>query len=159
MPKVMYFLNSKEETGIRLTGFNFEAFSKTNFKSKIIKHSIDETGFEISIPFNTGGMFFSPIIKRKITKEKRGTEAEKQTSYAADLNSLFLGMGSQYWLFSKPFFYDMFDQKINSQIQTSNKNLSYFFLNSYGFNFSRLISGSIKDLYIPLESVDRKSVV
>ena len=146
-----YFPNSKEDTGIRLTGLNFEAFSKTNFKNKITKHSIDETGFEISIPFNTGGMFFSPIIKRKITKEKRGTEAEKQVSYAADLNSLFLGMGSQYWLFSKPFFYDMFDQKINSQIQTSNKNLSYFFLNSYGFNFSRLISGSIKDLYIPLE--------
>ena len=146
-----YFTNEEDKTGIRLSGLNFEAFSKTNFQNKKQKGSGDETGIEISIPFNTGKIFFSPIIKRKVTKEKRAIEAEKLESYALDLNSLFTGLGEQYWLFSKPFFYDMFDQKINSQIQTKNKNLFYSFFNSYGFNLSRLISGTIKDLYTPLE--------
>ena len=146
-----YFANEEDKTGIRLSGLNFEAFSKTNFQNKKQKESGDETGIEISIPFNTGKMFFSPIIKRKVTKEKKAIEAEKLESYALDLNSLFTGLGEQYWLFSKPFFYDMFDQKINSQIQTENKNLFYSFFNSYGFNLSRLISGTIKDVYTPLE--------
>ena len=146
-----YFANEGDEKGIQLSGVNFDAFSKTNFQNKKPKVSSDETGFEISIPFNTGKIFFSPIIKRKITKEKIGAEAEKQYSYVSDLKSLFTGLGDQYWIFSKPFFYDMFDQKINSQIQTENKNLFYSFFNSYGFNISRLISGTIKDLYTPLE--------
>ena len=146
-----YFPNEKDKKGIQLSGVNFDAFSKTAFQNKGKLKSLDETGFEISIPFNTGKIFFSPIIKRKVTKEKVGAEAEKQYSYASDLESLFTGLGGQYWIFSKPFFYDMFDQKINSQIQTENKNLFYSFFNSYGFNISRLISGTIKDLYTPLE--------
>nr|WP_314780385.1 hypothetical protein [uncultured Treponema sp.] len=146
-----YFANEEDKKDIQLSGVNFDAFSKTNFQNKKQKVSIDETGFEISIPFNTGKIFFSPIIKRKITKEKKAIEAEKLASYASDLKSLFTGLGDQYWIFSKPFFYDMFDQKINSQIQTENKNLFYSFFNSYGFNISRLISGTIKDLYTPLE--------
>jgi len=146
-----YFANEEDKKGIQLSGVNFDAFSKTNFQNKKQKVSSDETGFEISIPFNTGKIFFSPIIKRKVTKEKKAIEAEKLESYASDLKSLFTGLGNQYWLFSEPFFYDMFDQKINSQIQTENKNLFYSFFNSYGFNISRLISGTIKDLYTPLE--------
>ncbi|MGI5083649.1 hypothetical protein [Treponema putidum] len=146
-----YFANEEDKTGFRLSGFNFEAFSKIDFQNKTEKKSGDETGIEISVPFNTGKIFFSPIIKRKITKEKKAIEAEKPKSYALDLNSLFTGLGEQYWLFSKPFFYDMFDQRINSQIQTENKNLFYSFFNSYGFSVSRLISGSIKDLYVPIE--------
>ena len=146
-----YFANEEDKKDIQLSGVNFDAFSKTNFQNKKQKVSSDETGFEISIPFNTGKIFFSPIIKRKITKEKKAIEAEKLASYASDLKSLFTGLGDQYWIFSKPFFYDMFDQKINSQIQTENKNLFYSFFNSYGFNISRLISGTIKDLYTPLE--------
>ncbi|UTC66223.1 MULTISPECIES: hypothetical protein [unclassified Treponema] len=146
-----YFPKDENKEGIQLSGFNFDAFSKTVFQGKTKKKSIDETGFEISIPFNTGKIFFFPIIKRKITKEKNGTEAEKLESYASDLRSLFTGLGGQYWLFSKPFFYDMFDQKINTQIQSENKDLFFGFFNSYGFSLSRLISGSIKDLYTPID--------
>lgn len=146
-----YFPNEKDQEGVQLSGVNFDVFSKTAFQNKGKVKTLDETGFEISIPFNTGKIFFSPIIKRKITKEKIGAEAKKQDSYASDLKSLFEGLGGQYWLFSKPFFYDIFDQKINSQIQTENKNLFYSFFNSYGFNLSRLINGTIKDLYTPLE--------
>ncbi|UTC74322.1 hypothetical protein E4O03_08715 [Treponema sp. OMZ 792] len=146
-----YFPNEKDKDGIQLSGINFDAFSKTLFQNKGKVKSLDETGFEISVPFNTGKIFFSPIVKRKITKEKIGTEAEKQDSYASDLKFLFTGLGGQYWLFSIPFFYDMFDQKIVKEIQTNNNEVYYTFFNSYGFNLSRLISGTIKDLYTPLE--------
>lgn len=146
-----YFPNEKNKEGIQLSGFNFDAFSKTFFQNTGKKKVLDETCFEISVPFNTKKIFFSPIIKRKITKEKIGSKAENQNTYAADLRFLFTGMGSQYWLFSKPFLYDMFDQKILKEIQSGNNEIYYSFFNSYGFNISRLINGTIDDLYTPLE--------
>ena len=138
------------EKNVFFSGFNFEATAFTRIKNTATKQCDEQTQLSVSIPFEVKNVFFTPVFERKILKNKPEIEIKNQNKYADDLYSLFKGMGEQFWLFSKPIIYDLFDKKINKQIQKNNFN-NYVFYNLYGLNISRLITATTKDLYMPIE--------
>lgn len=140
--------DNENTKNIKFLGCNFVSYTRSNFSGKNLS---EQTKFSMSFPFKTKSIFFTPIWERQILKQKPEEESSKQKKYAHDLKLLFTGMGEQYWFFSKPVLYDLFDQKINSQIQLQNKNI-YSFINLYGINISRLIGNKISDLYLPVET-------
>ncbi len=138
------------EKKIKFLGLNFDAAAFSGFTGDKQKQKIEQTKVSLSFPFTANDIFFTPVWERKILKQKTGNGLSGENSYSDDLSALFLGMGEQYWLFSKPIIYDMFDRKINRQLRFGNNNI-YGFVNVYGLNISKLISTTIKDLYTPIE--------
>lgn len=151
--KIIFNLFSDTAPSVKnaaLSGFNFEGSAAAKIYNTTNSQCEEETKFSISIPFSVKTIFFTPIFERKILKQKSETQMQYEKKYSDDIRSLFIGMGEQYWLFSKPIFYDLIDKKINKQIQLNNLH-NYIFYNSYGVYISRLISTTISDLYVPLE--------
>lgn len=142
--------DSDESKKVKFLGVNFDTSTLSNFTGDKQKQFNEQTKVSLSFSFAANDIFFTPVWERKILKQKSDDSLINEKNYREDLTELFLGMREQYWLFSKPVIYDMFDKKINDQIQLNNKNI-YSFINLYGFNISRLISTTIKDLYIPIE--------
>ncbi|MEL3913617.1 hypothetical protein [Treponema pedis] len=150
---IFNFFSNNGKTALKDTnflGFNFEASVFTKVNNRGLSQCEEQTRFSVSVPFEIKKIFFTPVWERKILKTKPEAETKKQNGYSEDIYFLFKGMGEQFWLFSKPVFYDLIDKKINTQIQINNFN-NYAFYNLYGLNISRIISSSITDLYIPLE--------
>ena len=151
--KIIFNLFSDTSASIKntkLLGFNLEGIAAAKIYNSNNPQCEEETKFSISIPFEVKNIFFTPIFERKIVKQKTGSEMQYQKKYSDDIHYLFIGMGEQYWLFSKPIFYDLIDKRINKQIQLNNLH-NYMFYNSYSLNISRLISTTMSDLYLPLE--------
>lgn len=149
--KVIFNLFSNSNNSakkISLLGFNFESAASAKIYNSTNQQCEEQTKFSISFPFEAAHIFFTPIFERKIIKQKSGII--QQNTYDDDMRNLFTGMGEQYWMFSKPVFYDLVDKKINKQLQLNNP-YNYAFYNLYGFNISRLIDTAIKSLYLPLE--------
>ncbi len=150
------FSNKEHEGGVSFVGFNTDATTKIIFTQDKKKQAKETTSFNLSIPFRVDNIFLTPLFSREISRSKPDSELSKQNNYAQDLNALFSGMGTQYWLFSKVLFYDLFDRKIKKQMQINDYNF-YYFYNSYGFSLSRLLKNSMFDLFVPLEFTTKVS--
>ncbi len=142
--------NDAENKKAVFLGLNINANTRINFEQDKLKQSKETTSFSISAPFKVDNIFMTPLFTRKIERNKADSELALQNSYKQDLNSLFTGLKTQYWIFSKPIFYDLFDKNINKQMQLNDLN-SYYFYNVYSFSLSRLLKTSLIDLFLPLE--------
>ncbi len=149
------FTNTQENTEedektVEFLGANINAYTKTNFKNDKMKSAEETTLLNMSFPFKVKDVFLTPVYTRRIIRNKPAIELKHQDNYARDLNSLWSGMQTQFWIFTKPILYDLFDKNINKQMQINDYN-EYSFYNNYSFSISRLISTSMMDLFLPIE--------
>lgn len=131
--------------GFHFSGFNFDShISADNNENSDKTHTIY---YSFRLPMSFKNIFITPLWERQGSKILKNTISK---NYKEDFNLIFRGIEEQPWFFSTPIFFDFFDKKILSNIQSSNTNI-YVFFNTYGLEMSRLIYYDIKDIYIPTE--------
>ncbi|MGP1414666.1 MAG: hypothetical protein ACTTJ6_01850 [Treponema sp.] len=131
-------------SGFSVLGLNFDSrvYAVNNASSD--KNENITYSFRLPLAFNE--VFITPFWERLASKQ---ISFRRSLNYKDDFISLFASLKEQYWFFATPIIYDIFDQKILYRIQTQKD--SYSFSNIYGLDISRLISNTLKDLYIPHE--------
>lgn len=131
--------------GFNFLGFNFDSYIEANNNADSDK--IYKNLYLFKFPMVLKNVFITPVWERYTSKILKNIISK---NYKEDFNLIFNGIREQYWFFASPFFYDLFDKKILSEIQLSNIH-SYIFSNTYGLEISRLIYYDLKDIYTPTE--------
>ena len=132
------------DSGFNILGFNFDA--KIYATNNLFSQKNENITYSFRVPLAFNEVFITPFWERLSSKE---ISFRKSLSYKDDFASLFAGLKEQYWFFSTPIIYDIFDRSILNKMRGLKNN--YSFSNTYGLDVSRLISNTLKDLYTPHE--------
>ena len=132
------------DSGFNILGVNFD--SKIYATNNLASQKNENITYSFRIPLAFNEVFITPFWERLASKR---IDFRRSLSYRDDFNSLFNSLKEQYWFFATPIIYDIFDRSILRKIRGLNDN--YSFSNTYGLDVSRLISNTLRDLYIPHE--------
>jgi len=132
-------------SGFNIQGINFDAHLYSDNNISLRKKDNISTSFRLFMAYNE--IFITPYWERFASKQ---FISKLSFNYKDDFTSMFNSLKEEYWFFSVPIFYDLFDRTILSKMQISFNNV-YTFSNTYGLEVSRLLLNTIQDLYTPLE--------
>ncbi len=133
-------------SGFSFQGLNFRSKLKADNSFQASKQDLTE--ISLRLPLSYSIVFITPFWERGASKSFTKKDS---VSYKSDFESMFRSLKEQYWLFSTPVFYDLFDRRLPSRLQAKDGVAYYAFSNLYGLNLSRILFESYRDLYIPIE--------
>ena len=136
-----------ETSGFNVEGVNMEARLRSENSSLASKK--DAIFVQLRLPFTYNEVFITPFWERSGEKYFK---KKVSASYKSDFESMFSSLKDEYWIFSVPILYDLFDPTLRKKMQTVDQNILYSFSNTYGLDVSRLLSHTQKDLYTPFET-------
>lgn len=123
---------------------SFKLESQTN--NNQIQNNSNTSVFNISLPFKIKNNSFS------ISYSKKGINTKENTlynNYSQDLSNLFRNQTEMYWYYTAIPFYELFDSSLNNKLLNT-AGVSNSYNSKYEIKWKKPLSGSVKDLYIPI---------